>query len=81
MSGVRDPGKIMERHRVHQAESNPGGYTPMRKCTGPCKVRRSITQFDGASTACRQCVRRHVQCTRCGGSHSLSKCPWPPETK
>lgn len=58
MSGVRDIGKIMERHCVLQAESNPGAYSPQRNCAGACRRRRSHTQFDGASTACRQCVRR-----------------------
>lgn len=58
MSGVRDIGKIMDRHHVLQTESNPGAYSPQRNCAGRCRKRKSHTQFDHDSTACRQCVRR-----------------------
>lgn len=58
MSGVRDIGKIMDRHHVLQSESCPGAYSPQRNCTGPCRKRKSHTQFDAHNTACRQCVRR-----------------------
>jgi hypothetical protein len=54
---IHDPGKVMDRHQHLQTESNPGRYTPQRNCTG-CRKRKSIMQFDGASTSCRQCVRR-----------------------
>lgn len=37
---------------------SPGIYSPRRRCTGPCGVMRSITQFTGASTMCKRCVRR-----------------------
>lgn len=30
----------------------------MRVCAGPCKRRRSFTQFDDASAVCRRCVLR-----------------------
>ena len=33
-------------------------YTPMRKCTGVCRRRKSIGQFKGDSTVCIRCARR-----------------------
>ncbi len=58
MSCVRDMGKIMQ-HRVKtQDRPDPSIYSPMRICTGPCRKRKSITQFTGASALCNQCVLR-----------------------
>ncbi len=48
-------GKSVDR----TAPINTGlAYTPMRHCTGICKKRRSITQFDGSKTICKQCTKR-----------------------
>jgi hypothetical protein len=52
-----DPGKIMDHHQRLQHESHAGIVTPQRKCDC-CLKRRSITQFAGAATTCKQCVLR-----------------------
>lgn len=38
--------------------SGPGMVVNIRLCTGGCRKRRSIGQFAGDSTVCKQCVRR-----------------------
>lgn len=55
MSGVRDIGKIMQ----SRLDFKPSpAASAMRKCEGPCKKRKSVGQFTGASTLCLQCARR-----------------------
>lgn len=58
MSGVHDIGKIMQRRAERQDKPSPAYYSAMRLCTGPCRKRKSITQFTGASPMCNQCARR-----------------------
>jgi hypothetical protein len=53
-----NPGATMGRHAGIQRESSAGAYSPMRNCKGPCRTRRSHTQFTGTNTMCNQCVRR-----------------------
>lgn len=53
-----DPAKTMNRHLALQTESRAGLYSPQRNCAGPCKKRKSYTQFSGKSTVCIRCVRR-----------------------
>ena len=48
----------MGRHAGIQRESSVGAYSPMRNCQGPCRRRRSHTQFTGANTMCNRCVLR-----------------------
>ncbi|MBC7857986.1 MAG: hypothetical protein H7Z39_04240 [Burkholderiaceae bacterium] len=48
-------------HLAIQNESRAGYYTPMRRCTGECKTRRSIGQFTAGSTVCIRCARRTKQ--------------------
>jgi len=55
---IPDMGKVMSEHHRIQSESHAGAPSPQRQCTGTCGKRRSWTQFDGASTVCKQCVRR-----------------------
>lgn len=56
MNGVRDIGKIMQSRLDFKPAT--ATYSPMRTCAGPCRKRKSITQFTGASPMCNQCVRR-----------------------
>lgn len=53
-----DESQAERQHRAIKAESNAGYYSPMRMCAGPCKRRRSIGQFVGASNVCIRCARR-----------------------
>ena len=45
-------------HLAIQRESCAGAYSPMRKCAGPCKKRRSTGQFKGSALLCQICARR-----------------------
>lgn len=53
-----DPGKTMNAHQALQTESQAGLYSPQRNCSGPCRKRKSHTQFTSGSTMCNQCTRR-----------------------
>lgn len=53
-----NPGATMGRHAAIQKESPVGAWSPQRNCKGPCRRRRSHTQFTGANELCNQCVRR-----------------------
>ena len=53
-----NPGTTMRRHATIQKESPVGTYSPQRNCKGPCRKRRSFTQFTGTNVMCNQCVLR-----------------------
>lgn len=53
-----DYSATARQHEAIKRESSVGCYSPMRACTGGCKRRRSIGQFEGESTVCIRCQRR-----------------------
>jgi hypothetical protein len=55
---VRDMGKVMQARAERNDRLSPAVYSRQIVCTGPCKKRKSFTQFSGASTMCKQCMRR-----------------------
>jgi hypothetical protein len=56
-----NPAKTMSEHLALRTESCAGLYTPQRNCAGPCRKRKSHTQFTSGSTTCIQCTRRAPQ--------------------
>jgi hypothetical protein len=56
-----NPAKIMAAHLALRTESSAGLYTPQRNCAGPCRKRKSHTQFATGSAMCNQCTRRAPQ--------------------
>lgn len=48
----------MRMHHAIKNESVSGSFTAMRACAGPCKRRRSLTQFAAGSTLCLRCAKR-----------------------
>jgi hypothetical protein len=57
-SACLNPGRTMGQHAALKNESPVGAWSPQRNCVGPCRKRRSHTQFTGANTMCNQCVLR-----------------------
>lgn len=52
------PDVTDRQHREIQADNKPSMYFAMRTCTGSCRQRRSVGQFDAGSTVCIRCARR-----------------------
>lgn len=54
---IYNPGHTDYIHQRNK-EAKPGPSFTMKKCTGPCGLRRSVGQFAPGSNVCFQCAKR-----------------------